>query len=298
MGGRLGGALLGASLGLGLGAVLGPWPQTMARAGEPRGSHMHFGMVTYIWGKDHSLPELLDCLVRAKVLGVELRTQRAHKVEPSLSAAERAEVKKRFADSPVTLVGLGTAEDLHHPDPKALRRAIETTKAFIQLSHDVGGSGVKVRPNDLPKNVPEEKTIAQIGKALNELAAFGADFGQQVRLEVHGRCSPLPIIKRIMDIADHPNAAVCWNSNATDLQGAGLEANFNLVKHRFGATAHVRRLESTDYPFQELIRLFVKMDYRGWILLEAHDEPKDLVQALIYERELFEKMLARARAST
>lgn len=289
--------LLGTSLGLGLGAVCGAWPQTAACGAEPPGSHMHLGMVTYIWGKDLALPDLLDCLARAKVLGVELRTQRAHKVEPSLSAAQRAEVRKRFADSPVTLVGLGTVEDLHHPDPKALRKAIDTTKAFIQLSHDVGGSGVKVRPNDLPKNVPEEKTIAQIGKALNELAAFGADFGQQVRLEVHGRCSPLPIIKRIMDIADHPNAAVCWNSNGTDLQGAGLEANFNLVKHRFGATAHVRRLDSSDYPFAELIRLFVKMDYRGWILLEAHDEPKDLVAALVQQRELFHKMLAQARAS-
>jgi len=289
--------LLGASLGLGLASVLGRASPAAGRAAQPPGSHIGFGMVTYIWGKDLALPELLDCLARAKVLGVELRTQRAHKVEPDLSPAERAEVKKRFADSPVTLVGLGTAEDLHHADPKALRKAVETTKAFIKLSHDVGGSGVKVRPNDLPKNVPEEKTIAQIGKTLNELAAFGADFGQQVRLEVHGRCSPLPIIKRIMDIADHPNAAVCWNSNSTDLQGAGLEANFNLVKHRFGATAHVRRLESPDYPFQELIRLFVKMDYRGWILLEAHDEPKDLVAALIHERELFQRMLSQAQAS-
>lgn len=297
MGGLSRRELLGASLGLGLGAVWGPSVRAAGRAAEPPGSHMHFGMVTYIWGKDHTLPELLQCLVQSKVLGVELRTQRAHKVEPSLSAAEREEVKKRFEDSPVTLVGLGTAEDLHHVDPQALRKAVETTKAFIKLSHDVGGSGVKVRPNDLPKNVPEEKTIAQIGKTLNELAAFGADFGQQIRLEVHGRCSPLPIIKRIMDIADHPNAAVCWNSNATDLQGAGLEANFNLVKHRFGATAHVRRLESPDYPFQELIGLFVKMDYRGWILLEAHDEPKDLVAALIQQRELFEKMLAQAQAS-
>ena len=63
----------------------------------------------------------------------------------------------------------------------------------------------------------KKKTIEQIGKSLNELGAFGADHAQQIRLEVHGQCQRLPIIKQIMDIADHPNVAVCWNSNPEDL---------------------------------------------------------------------------------
>ena len=58
--------------------------------------------------------------------------------------------EKRFQDSPVQLVGLGSAEEFHSPDPGKVQRAIENTKAFIRLSHNVGGSGVKVRPNDLP----------------------------------------------------------------------------------------------------------------------------------------------------
>ncbi len=33
----------------------------------------------------------------------------------------------------------------------------------------------------------------------------------------------LPVIRQIMDVATHPNVAVCWNSNAEDLQGEGLE---------------------------------------------------------------------------
>jgi sugar phosphate isomerase/epimerase len=284
-------------LGLGAAAVLAsPLAQQIARAADHPGANLAFGMVTYIWGKDEDLPTLLGLLAKARVFGVELRTERAHKVEPTLSPAERAEVKKRFADSPVTLVGLGSAEAFHYPDPKALAKAIERTKAFIKLSHDVGGSGVKVRPNDLPKSVPQEKTIEQIGQAMNTVAAFGADYGQQVRLEVHGACSPLPIIKRIMDVADHPNATVCWNSNGADLQGEGLEANFNLVRKRFGATVHVRRLESKDYPFEDLIRLLVKTHYKGWVLMEAHDTPKDLVAALAEQRELFERMVAKARA--
>ena len=209
-------------MGLGAAALAaGSW--SVLAADRKPGSDMAFGMVTYQWGADWDLPTLIANCTKTKVLGVELRTTHAHGVEPRLNAEQRREVKQRFADSPVKLVGLGSAEDYHRPEPGAVEKAIENTKAFVMLSHDVGGSGVKVRPNDLPKGVPPEKTIEQIGKALNVVGAFAADYGQQIRLEVHGGCARLPIIKQIMDIATHPNVGVCWNSNASDLQDPGLE---------------------------------------------------------------------------
>ena len=132
-------------------------------------------------------------------------------------------MKARFADSPVTLVGLGTNEHFDQKDPAEVQACIEAAKAFVILSHDVGGSGVKVKPNNLPKDVPVEKTTEQIGKALNVLGAFAADYGQQIRLEVHGACAPLPIMKQIIDVATHPNVYLCWNSNQKDLEGEVAE---------------------------------------------------------------------------
>jgi sugar phosphate isomerase/epimerase len=253
---------------------------------------MRFGLVTYQWGADWDLPTLLANCEKAGALGVELRTTHKHGVEPSLDVGQRRAVKARFADSAVTLVGLGSAEEFHSPDPRKLASSIEATKAFIKLSHDVGGSGVKVRPNDLPDRVPQEKTIEQIGRALNEVAAYGADYGQQIRLEVHGRkTAPLPIIAAIMKVADHPNVAVCWNSNAEDLRGEGLVHNFKLVEKRLGATVHVHDLAGDSYPFPELFALLKAADYEGWILEEASSSPPDRVAALIEEREAFEALV-------
>ena len=151
---------------------------------------------------------------------------------------------------------------------------------------------MKVKPNQFYPNVPKEKTIEQIGKSLNIVGQFAADYKQQIRLEVHGQCAPLPYIKQIMDVADHPNVTVCWNSNGDDLQDEGLEHNFNLVSKRFGDTAHVHELNIGKYPYQPLIDLFVKINYKGWILLEAGTEPKDRVAAMIEQRGVFEKMIA------
>ena len=268
-----------------------------AHAGVP-GAKMRLGLVTYLWGKDWDLPTLIGNCEASKVPGVELRTAHAHGVEPSLSADERKAVKKRFEDSPVEMVGIGSNECYDHPIPERLEMAIEATKAFIKLSHDVGGSGVKVKPNAFHKEVPREKTIEQIGKSLNTLGAFGSDYGQAIRLEVHGKeTQELPNIKAIMDVADHPNVGVCWNSNDQDLAGEGLEHNFNLVKDRLGATVHVRELNIGPYPYQELMDLFVRMDYAGWILLEARTAPENPVKALIEQREVFEHMIAKAQAA-
>ena len=54
-----------------------------------------------------------------------------------------------------------------------MKKNIETCKEFVQLVADIGGRGVKVRPNGLPKGVTVEKTLEQIGKALDPLRQGG-----------------------------------------------------------------------------------------------------------------------------
>lgn len=255
---------------------------------------LRLGLVTYLWAKDWDIPTLLKNCSTAKIGGVELRVEHAHGVDISLSAKQRLEVKKQFNDSEVTLVGMGTNQQYDFPDSTQLKESIEKTKEFIKLSHDIGGTGVKVKPNAFHKDIPHEKTIEQIGNSLNELGKFAADYGQKIRLEVHGtETQELPNIKAIMDVASHPNVFVCWNCNDEDLLGNGLEANFNLVKNRIGDTTHVRELNIGNYPYEKLFGLFINMNYSGWILLECRTDPTDKVKALIEQRACFEDMVKK-----
>jgi sugar phosphate isomerase/epimerase len=256
-------------------------------------TRMQFGLVTYLWGEQMDLPTLIDACRTSGLKGIELRTEHKHGVEPSLSADQRSEVKQRFAASGIQLVGYGSNCEFHSNDPTQLQKNIEQTKEYVRLMHDCGGSGVKVKPNALVKGVPKEKTIEQIGLALNQVAEYGYNFGQQIRVEVHGKeTQELAVIRDIFKIATHPNVAVCWNSNPQDLNGDGLEANFNMVKDRFGDTCHVRELDSTDYPYAALMKLFKSIHYEGWILLEARTKPQDKVAAMTEQRRLFDKLMA------
>ena len=253
-----------------------------------------FGLVTYLWGRDWTLPELISNCEKTNFLGVELRTEHKHGVEPTLKPDQRAEVAKRFKDSKVSLIGLGSNERYDSPDQATLKKSMERTKQFIELSHDVGGSGVKVKPDSFHKDVPREKTIEQIGRSLNELGEFAEGFGQQIRLEVHGSCCELPTIKAIMDVADDPNVAVCWNCNTQDLNGKGIEHNFGLVRERFGHTCHVRELNDEKYPYQTLFDLMVATEYQGWVLLEARTNPADRIAALKEQMTLFRSLAKKA----
>jgi len=254
---------------------------------------MKLGLVSYNWGKDWDLPTTIKNCTDTGFSGVELRTTHKHGVEIALSAQERKEVRKRFEDSAVEFVGPGSACDYHSPDPEVLKKNIEETKAFIKLSHDCGGTGVKVRPNGLPKEVPVEKTIEQIGLALKELAVFADDYGQELRLEVHGPAtSELPVIHQIMQIAEHPRARVCWNCNGTDLKGDGLEANFKLVADRI-ATVHIHDLRKNNYPWQELFPLLKGINFSGWTLLEEGNNPEDTISAMRENREIWNGLVAK-----
>jgi sugar phosphate isomerase/epimerase len=265
-------------------------PQPTARAAAPAAAgapgRMKLGLVTYNLAKDWDLPTIIRNCEATGFEGVELRTTHKHGVEVTLSAAERAEVRRRFADSRVTLFGLGSAFDYHTPDPDRLRRDLEATKEYIVLAHDVGASGVKVRPNALPKEVPVQKTLEQIGRALRELGEFGAGYGQQIRLEVHGTgTSLLPHIKTIMDVADHPNVGVCWNSNQTDLAGAGFDANFDLVKDKI-VEVHLRDLYLEEYPWRRLLTRLNQIGYASFCLAEIPESP-DPLRVMRYFRALW-----------
>jgi sugar phosphate isomerase/epimerase len=259
-------------------------PQTPPRPAR-RGPKI--GTVTYNIAKDWDLDTIIKNLTAIGMDGVELRTTHKHGVELSLTPAQRAEVRKKFEDSPVRIGGLGTICEYHSPDPAIVRKWIEETKQWCQLARDVGSPGVKVRPNGLPKAVPEEKTLEQIGRSLKECGDAARDNGVLIQLEVHGEgTSRLPRVRKILDYGgNHPAVKVCWNSNQADLLDGGFASNFTLVRDQIGQV-HMRDLFVEEYPWRDLIRALHEMKFTGYCFAEI-PESADPVRVLRYFRGMF-----------
>jgi sugar phosphate isomerase/epimerase len=259
--------------------------QNARPAADRRG--LKLGTVTYNIAKDWDLPTLIKNLTEAGFDAVELRTTHKHGVEISLSPAARAEVRKRFEGAPVRIGGLGTTCEYHSPDPAILRKNVDETKEWVTLAHDIGSPSVKVRPNGIPKDVPEEKTLEQIGKALRECGSFAHEHGVTIQLEVHGETtSRLPRIRKILDHGgNHPAVRVCWNSNQTDLLDGGFDATFRLVRDQIGQV-HMRDLFVDEYPWRRLLAALTDMKFEGYCFAEIPESP-DALRVLKYFKGLF-----------
>jgi len=118
--------------------------------------------------------------------------------------------------------------------------------------------------------------------------------GQVIRVEVHGKLTQqLPNMKAIFEQVTEKSVKVCWNCNDQDLFPPGLEGNFNSVKKWFGDTVHIRELNVGDYPYQDLMDLFVGIKYDSWILLEARTTPTDRIAAMREQLAVFNKMIGK-----
>jgi sugar phosphate isomerase/epimerase len=242
---------------------------------EAKPLKFRLGIVTYNIARSWDVPTILRVCSRVGLSPVELRTEHAHHVEPSLSKAERQEVRRRFIDAGVAIWGCGSVCEFHSPDPEVVKKNIETCKRFVELAADLGGRGVKVRPNGLPKGVPVEKTLEQIGKALVPCGQAAADAGVEIWVEVHGPgTAHPPYVKTIMEQCGHPSVGITWNSNPGDVKDRSVAEYFHLLRPWL-RSCHINELYKDglgQYPYRELFRLMRETGYDRVTLCEVGKE--------------------------
>jgi len=247
---------------------------------------LKIGIMTYTLAQKWDIETIISNLSQTGYQSVELRTTHAHGVEVTLTPAQRAEIKKRFKDSPLEVISLASGFEYHSPDPAVLKKNIVGTKEYILLARDVGGVGIRVFGNSLPDGVPEEKTMEQIAKALTEVGEFGYNNGVEVRICVHGtKTDRVTVIKKILDLSPSQHVYVNWNCNPADLEGQGLEHNFNLIRDRLKGV-HMHELWDPEYPYRQFLKLLADNGYKGYCNAEI-DENEDPIRLMKYYRALF-----------
>jgi sugar phosphate isomerase/epimerase len=276
----------------------------LAQAGEQPGSSpapsrkFRLGLVTYNIAANWDLAELLRICSAVGLSPIELRTSHRHGVEPSLGKSERRDVRQRFKDAGLEIWGCGTTCEFQDPDPAVVRQNIETCKRFVDLVADLGGRGVKVRPNGLPKGVAVERTLEQIGKALVPCGQAAAEAGLEIWVEVHGAgTAHPPHLRRILEACGHSSVGVTWNSNPTDLKDSSIAEYFRQLRPWI-RSCHINELYKEalgKYPYRELFRLFRQTGYDRVTLIEvgrAMPDPASAEELLRYYKALWLELSA------
>ena len=252
----------------------------------PSAPPFKLGLVTYNLAKDWDIDTIIKNCEETGFEGVELRTTHKHGVEISLDKGQRAEVKQRFGASRVRLMSLGTTCEFESPDPAVVEKNIEETRRWCELAQDLGCVGVKVRPNGFPKDIPEEKTLDQIGRALARCGDIARDHGVEIWLEVHGPGTMLPPnTHRILSVANHPAVGACWNSNDTDVVGGSVKPSFDLLKPWI-RSCHINELCRTLSPWGSELQVAptLKPGFPQWLKPYPWRELFTLLRSIGYDR--------------
>lgn len=261
-----------------------PSQATVTKAGHDAPRLFQVGTVTYDVAKDWDLPTLIAMSEKLGLKAVELRTTHKHGVEPSLTQAQRQQVRERFEKTTVKLLALGSTCEFHSPNPDVVKKNIAQAGEFLRLAHDVGAAAVKVRPNGLAtkQGVPLKTTLKQIGDSLRQCGELAEPLGVDVWLEVHGSGTSLPTnIRSIIDICAHPRVGVTWNSNATDVKNGSIKENFHLLRKDI-RNVHLHDLYS-GYPFRELFTLLRETKYDAYTMAElsASRDPERVLRYFV-----------------
>jgi sugar phosphate isomerase/epimerase len=197
----------------------------------------------------------------------------------------------------VVFWGCGSVCEFHSADPAVVKKNIEDCKQFVELVKDIGGKGVKVRPNGVPKGADEQKTFEQIGKALIECGKAAESAGVEIWVEVHGAITQIPRnMRAIMDACGHKSVGVCWNSNPPDVENKSVAASFALLKP-FLKSCHINDLENDakgTYPYRELFKLLREANYDRYTLIEIGTAYPDVAKGTEYlkkYKELWDKLV-------
>jgi sugar phosphate isomerase/epimerase len=254
----------------------------------PAQPRFHLGLVTYNLAAAWDIETIISNCETADFRGVELRTTHQHGVEPSISKSRRADVKRRFADSRVRLVSLGTTCEYQSPDASTVEKYIEETRHWCELAQDLGCLGVKVRPNGLPDGIPRERTLDQIGRALSKCGEAARDHGVEIWMEVHGQGTQLPsTAHRILTVADHPSVGACWNSNPTDVESGSVEKAFGLLRPWI-RSCHINNLDNRAYPWHDLFLLLRAINFDRYTFAEIAQPSCEPLRFMSYYRALWD----------
>jgi sugar phosphate isomerase/epimerase len=262
-------------------------------AGTP--PRFHLGIVTYNLAANWDIETIIKNCEAADFEGAELRTTHKHEVEPSITSSRRAEVKKRFADSRVRLVSLGTTCEYQSPDAAVVEKNIEETRRWCELAQDLGCLGVKVRPNGFPRDVPHEQILDQIGRALAKCGDAARDHGVEIWMEVHGEGTQIPShAHQILAVANHPSVGACWNSNPTDVENGSVQKGFELLKPWI-RSCHINNLDNRAYPWHELFTLLRSINFDRYTFAEIAQPSCEPLRFMSYYRALWDYHMGLGR---
>jgi sugar phosphate isomerase/epimerase len=195
--------------------------------------------------------------------------------------------RSRLVNIPVDIEEIDTAGGLSDPDEKVRDRAIEASKKWIDIAHDLGAGAVRCDPGKM-----DAANLTPTVGSYKKLAAYGRSKGVQVIIENHGGVGsehPDQLVEVFKEVGGTSIGALPDFGNFPDeaTRERGLPLLFpyaRVVSHAKGLGFDASGNE-TRYDFPKCITIAKKAGYKGMysVEYEGPGNPYDGVQKVVNE---------------
>ncbi|WP_072053989.1 sugar phosphate isomerase/epimerase family protein [Flavihumibacter petaseus] len=161
------------------------------------------------------LEKILNTAVQFQYNGIEIRGIQGEldlPKSPLFSSPEAIKQTSRLIrEKGLVIAGLGSSAELHHADMVKRQSNLDSAKRFIDLAASLGGTNVRVFPNNLPKEEEKAVVLARIAEGLQELGTYAAGKKVRVLMETHGELVWSDDILAVMKQVTAPDTGLIWD---------------------------------------------------------------------------------------
>jgi sugar phosphate isomerase/epimerase len=195
---------------------------------------------------DMTLDEGIAALKRYGYDGLEARVEWGHKsgIEASLSASERADVRKKVEDAGLEICAIATSVRAAEADDAARAKHMKDLETYIDLAADLGAKYVRTFGGQRPRDRDLKYIVDYVVAAYQSVLPRAEDRGVVVLMETHDDWSHSSEVAAVVERVNHPNLKVLWDIMHPQRMMEKPEETFNVI----GAlTRHLHAHDGT-YP--------------------------------------------------
>ena len=210
--------------------------------------------------------------------GVELRLIDGELIDPAMTAADRARVKRTAAAASLPIVAVDTSIRLTDDEP-----GIELGR-FLELASDWESPLVRVFGGGLPDGDPEARRarLESAARVLEASVPRAERLGVAIGVETHDSFSASSVVAELLALVQSGAVGAVWDSHHPHRMGQGpAEVWSDLGRRTLLAQVKDARRDTThpdgwqlvllgegEVPVREMLRLLYGGGYDGWISVE------------------------------
>ena len=195
----------------------------------------------------------------------------------------------------VELPSIAIRTDLCRPDTRAQDREVAWLQHWVDVSHELGSSHIRVFGGHVPEGSSEDEAAKWVTEILKRAGDYAADKGVVLGLENHGGITlRAERIIQIVQATDHPNVGI--NLDTGNFRSEPYQQIEMCLPYAVNSQfkVHLRDEQGNHEPsdWDRIVGMFAAAGYRGYMALE-YEAPEDPFTAvprhLARLRELVEK---------